>query len=136
MVKLATHGMPYIEREKMRAIKVVFLDGINRTQYSYLTDDDTIKVDDICVVKSPSGIKLVQVYQVDVDPSAATKFIVSKVDLAGYEQKTANYAEAQRLDREIKERVRTLLDASIIANLAKKDKQLSKLLDDRNSIKL
>lgn len=116
----------------MRKIKVKFEDY--GQQYSYLTDDYTIKSGDQCVVKSPTGVKLVTVTQVDVKDDKATKPIVCKVDLKTYEQTVAKLAKQTELTTKIELRVKALINGELRKSLAKKDPELAELLHQLESI--
>lgn len=117
----------------MREISVKF-DSFGQ-QYAYLTDDYSIKVGDYCVVKSPTGLKIVEVYQVDCNIGEATKPIVAKVDLVGYELQVEKLARQKELDVAIKKRVKELTETVFLDQLAKKDSVLADLLEQLKKIK-
>ena len=112
----------------MRKIKVKFDETLGSQQYSYLTDDYSIKVGDRCVVKSPIGVKIVFVTQVDVNDNNATKPIVCKIDLEAYEQSVAKLAKQNELNSKIEARIKHLTNHHFREVLAKKDSELADLL--------
>ena len=114
----------------MRAISVKF-DGYG-PQYTYLTSDYTIKVGDECVVITPTGTKIVEVYQVDCPKGKATKPIVCKVDVDGYEDAIDRMARAAQVEAAIEERVAYLTKTVQLEELAKKDPILASLLNQRS----
>lgn len=116
----------------MREISVKF-DGSNQ-QYTYITDDNTIKVGDECVVLTPTGVKIVKVYQVDTATGKATKPIVCKVDLEAYHKKVSMLAEKNRLKALIEKRVKELTEGVIVERLAESDSTLRNLLNQMKSI--
>lgn len=110
----------------MRAISVKF-DGYG-AQYTYLTKDNSIKVGDEVVVVTPTGTKVVGVWQVDCDKSKATEPIVCKVDKEAYQREIDAMAKSAEIDRQIQERVDFLTKSVHIETLAKSDARLAVLL--------
>ena len=116
----------------MRAISVKF-DGYG-PQYTYLTKDNTVKVCDEVVVITPTGTKVVSVYQVDCAVGKATKPIVCKIDKEAYQREIDAMARAAEIARQIQERVDFLTKSVHIETLAKSDVQLSVLLSRQKDL--
>jgi hypothetical protein len=102
--------------------------------YSYFTDLE-LKVDDHVVVDSPStGFEVVKVTEVQGMStsllSKASKWIVQKLDIAGYEKKK----EVQRLVQEVKNKLKQRKDEMeemlLYQQLADKDPEIMKLMKE------
>lgn len=87
----------------MKTITVQF--DTSAKQYSYLSDDDTIKVNDLVAVEStykPFGIAVAQVLSIDEGKLAkAKKYIIQKIDFAGYQEKVAKLEQLKKLEDQL-----------------------------------
>lgn len=95
-----------------RIIAVRFLqsNGLSPKEYSYFTDDDSIEVGDHCVVHVVSndygsGPRIVHVTQTEGLSvgvrNKATKWIVQKVDMAGYEERQRKHELVTQIEHEL-----------------------------------
>ena len=96
----------------MNTVAVQFIGELKNSSqtYNYLTEDDTIKAGDICVVDSPYNgyvcVKVIQVFENRKTPNAS-KYLICKVDLEGYkarEEKAKRIKELEAsLDKHLRE---------------------------------
>lgn len=76
--------------------------------YAYFTDIEGIEADDMVVVETPEGLKIVRVVKVVTDAasvlaSAASKWIVSKVDIATYRKREEDAKRRDMIEQRLKQ---------------------------------
>lgn len=109
-------------------------EGYEGKEYAYMTDID-FKEGDFAVVKVESVYKVVKVMSVSEETDdRATKYIVSKVDVAAYEKRMADEAKRKALMEKMEKRAEQIRKFKIFELMAKADKSMKALLDEYNSI--
>lgn len=86
-------------------------------------------------MKVESVYKVVKVMSVSEETDdRATKYIVSKVDVAAYEKRMADEAKRKALMEKMEKRAEQIRKFKIFELMAKADKSMKALLDEYNSI--
>ena len=126
--------------KNVKTVRVIFIgNGVDyaRTQktYVYLTDDATIKEDDIVVVDS-HGYCLCKVMEVlEYETNKASKWIVQKIDSVAYKARQEKMAEMLRIEKALEaevERARKMIDYK---KLAAEHTEIAELLAKLEEIK-
>ena len=106
--------------------------------YAYLTDIEGVEVGDILVVDSPSsGFVCVTVTSVNETADSvekATKWIVSKVDVAGHKARLEKAERRKLLTAKLKKMQEEALEADQFAALIKLVPSASALVDELKSL--
>ena len=109
-------------------------DGYEGKEYAYMTDID-FSEGDFAVVEVGSVYKVVKVMSVsDELDDKATKYIVSKVDVAAYEKRVADEARKKALLEKMEKREEQIRKFRIFEIMAKSDEYMKALLDEYKSI--
>ena len=109
-------------------------DGYEGKEYAYMTDID-FSEGDFAVVEVGSIYKVVKVMSVsDEIDDKATKYIVSKVDVAAYEKRVADEARKKALLEKMEKREEQIRKFRIFEDMAKTDESMRALLDEYKSI--
>lgn len=106
--------------------------------YAYLTDIGGLKAGDHVVVDSPnSGYTVVLVTSVEETADAinkATKWIVSKVDVEGYQQRLERQKERETLMAKLKKMQAEMLERDQFATLAATNPEAAELVKRLKSL--
>jgi dihydroxyacetone kinase len=121
----------------MKTIFVKFA-GMSSQTYAYLTDIEGIGVGDTLVVDSPnSGFTCMTVTSVEETAESvgkATKWVVSKVDVAGYKERLERAERRKLLTAKLKEMQAEALEADQFAALIKLVPGAAALVDELKSL--
>lgn len=112
-----------------RVVRVEFLDrpGVFFKCACY---DETVKIDDVCMVKSKShgfGIAKVTVFVEDND-EPLTREIVARIDMSAYNDRVAQRKRRSELKQKMEERAAKLQEIALYELLAKEDTEMADLL--------
>lgn len=120
----------------MKTVSVKF-DGNSRS-YAYMTDIEGVEVGDVLVVHTPhSGYTCVTVTSVDETADTvekATKWVVCKVDVAGYNDRIEREERRRLLLAKLKKMQAEVLEADQFKLLAKLNPDAAKLVKELKSI--
>lgn len=86
---------------KAVAVKFVSYDEYghsnNNKTYDYLTSDESLKVDDLVVVRTSSGFAVAQITEFKEYSPYAKSLIVDKVDMTRYNEESAKIKRTQEI---------------------------------------
>jgi hypothetical protein len=112
--------------------------GTNNQTYSYMTDIEGVEVGDTLVVDSPTyGFACVTVTSVQETAHSvekATKWIVSKVDVAGYKERLEKMERRKLLTAKLKKMQAEALEADQFAALIKLVPGAAALVDELKAL--
>lgn len=109
---------------KAVAVKFVSYDESghsNNKTYDYLTSDESLKVDDLVVVRTSSGFAVAQITEFKEYSPYAKSLIVDKVDMTRYNEESAKIKRTQE--------IRSKLEAEL-----SEEQRLAVIVKQRNSI--
>ena len=117
-------------------VKIKYLDSAYTTKHDYANFDTSLKVGDLCVVKSLNhGLGLARVTEViDRNDIKTSREIVAKVDTEHYDSRVESRKQAAELKALMEERARQLQDIALYQMLAEKDLHMQDLLNRFNSL--
>ena len=123
----------------MKTVSVKFALGYGQAKsYAYLTDIEDIKAGDTVVVDSPnSGYTCVAVVGVDDSVDAinkANKWIVSKVDVSGYEERLRKEQEKAKLVAKLQKLKSEILERNQFEELAKLSPDAAELVNQLKAL--
>ena len=139
-------GLEAVAKGK-RAVSVVFT--TNGKKYAYFTDDDNIMVGDYVVVQIVSngyntdsasdGFKVVKV--VDVAPAlsaerAATKWIIDRVDVAGFKARQERAEQRALIEAQIEKEMEEFLRRDRYRALAEQNPLVAELVAKLNELEV
>jgi hypothetical protein len=108
------------------------------TCYAYMTDIEGIEVGDTVVVDSPNSgftcVKVVSVTETAESVEKATKWIVSKVDVAGYKERLERAERRKLLMAKLKKMQAEALEADHFAALVKLVPGAAALVEELKSL--
>lgn len=106
--------------------------------YAYMTDIEGIEVGDTVVVDSPNSgftcVKVVSVTETADSVDKASKWIVSKVDVAGYKERLEKAERRKLLTAKLKKMQAEALEADQFAALIKLVPGAAALVDELKSL--
>ena len=120
----------------MKIIAVQFY--THTTSYAYMTDIEGIEVGDTVVVDSPNSgftcVKVVSMTETAERVEKATKWIVSKVDVAGYKERLEKAERRKLLTAKLKKMQNEALEADQFAALIKLVPGAAALVEELKSL--
>lgn len=106
----------------------------NKT-YDYLTFDDTLKVDDLVVVKTSNGLAVAKVVEFKEYSPYAKSLIVDKVDTNRYDEESAKINRARELRAKLEAELAEEQRLAVYREAAKFNPRIKDLLEELESLK-
>jgi aminopeptidase N len=120
----------------MNTVTVTF--GAHSGTYAYMTDIEGIEVGDTLVVDSPSNgftcVTVMSVQETADSVEKATKWVVSKVDVAGYKERLERAERRKLLTAKLKKMQSEALEADQFAALIKLVPGAAALVEELKSL--
>lgn len=118
--------------------KVQYLDSNKPSGHVYANFDMSLKVGDLCVVKSlHHGLGLARVVEIeDKNNIQISREIVARVDTSDYDMRVEARKNTAELKAKMQERAKKLQDIALYKMLAKEDSEMAELLSRYESLPL
>jgi hypothetical protein len=118
------------EQIMKRIASVVFNEAFNDNtkRYHYFTNDDSIKVGDICVVDSSPGYGVVEVKGFVEKSGKATHWIVQKIDLEAHKANLERESQINEIKFQLKMMKEKVEEKMVWKMLAEQNKEAAELL--------
>ena len=123
-----------------KAVSVKFLtfdehSRFNDKTYDYLTSDDSLKVDDLVVVRTSSCFAVAQIVEFKEYSPYAKTLVVDKVDMTRYIEETAKIKRTQELRAKLEAELAEEERLAVYREAAKSNSRIQELLDELESLK-
>ena len=123
---------------KAVAVKFVSYDEYghsNNKTYDYLTSDESLKVDDLVVVRTTSGFAVAQITEFKEYSPYAKSLIVDKVDMTRYNEESAKIKRTQELRAKLEAELAEEQRLAVYREAAQFNPRIQELLDELESLK-
>jgi hypothetical protein len=116
-----------------RTVTITFIHSFctDRKRYTYLTDDETIKVDDIVVVESAPGLGVGKVVDIDDEcPTGMMRWVVQKVDMAAYTARRETEKKIKQITAALKRKKKVVDEMLVFKLMAEEDEGAKALFEE------
>lgn len=120
------------------AVKFVSYDEYghsNNKTYDYLTSDESLKVDDLVVVRTSSGFAVAQITEFKEYSPYAKSLIVDKVDMTRYNEESAKIKRTQELRAKLEAELAEEQRLAVYREAAQFNPRIQELLDELEALK-
>ena len=123
---------------KAVAVKFVSYDDYghsNNKTYDYLTSDESLKVNDLVVVRTSSGFAVAQIVEFKEYSPYAKSLIVDKVDMTRYNEESAKIKRTHELRAKLEAELAEEQRLAVYREAAQFNPRIQELLDELEALK-